>query len=191
MKKTLTLFTILILTVTSAFALTKPRWEGRPIKVYIPENENYSGLMHDAFLTWQSGTDSAVWFTFLGGNKQNEADITVHFVEKNTYCKNTAAVGCTHYKVNPSGFYIHNDIYIASKSVMQLVGDDGTVATKTTPIPQAQIYRIMLHEIGHAVGIHKHSDNPNSIMFPYSLDDYNIPQKLTDDDLNFVYYVYR
>jgi predicted Zn-dependent protease len=148
-------------------------------------------MMRNAFEQWQTGTYSAVWFTFLGENKKNEADITVHFVEKDTKCRNISAIGCTHSFVNQNGFFSHVDMYIASKAVQQLVGDDGTVATKTTLISESQLYRVMLHEIGHAIGINQHSNDPNSLMFKYSLTDVNIPQKLTDEDLKFVYNVYR
>ena len=191
MKKFIIFFAVFVLTVSSALALSKPRWETRPIKVYIPGNTYYSQIMKNAFLQWQTRTDSAVWFNFLGENRKNEADITVHFVEKNTNCGSLSAIGCTHYKINHHGFYTHNDIFIASKSVQQLVGDDGVVATKTTPIPSAQVYRVMLHEIGHAIGINTHSSKPGSVMYAYSLGDNIIPQTLNDDDLNFVYNVYR
>ena len=191
MKKILMLFVIFILTISSAFALSKPRWENRPIKVYIPGNSYTSKIMKNAFLQWQTRTDSAVWFTFLNDNKQNEADITVIFVENNTYCGNSSAIGCTHTRTDDNGYYTHNDIYIAYKFVHELVGDDGTVARKTYAISAPQIYRIMLHEIGHAIGINQHSNKPNSIMYAYSLNEKHIPQRLTDDDLNFVYNIYR
>ena len=191
MKKLFILMCIFVLTITSVSALSKPRWDVRPIKVYIPSGSYNSQLMKKAFEHWQSGTYSAVWFNFLGENKKDEANITVHFVEKDTKCGNLSAIGCTHSRVNQEGFYKHVDLYIASKSVQQLVGDDGTVATKTTLIPANQLYRVMLHEIGHAIGINQHSNDPNSLMFKYSLTDVNIPQKLTEDDLSFVYKVYR
>lgn len=191
MKKIFVLICILMITITSAFALSKPRWDVRPIKVYIPGGSYNSQLMRKAFEQWQTGTYSAVWFTFLGENKKDEADITVEFVEKDTKCGNLSAIGCTHSYTNKDGFYSHVNMYIASKSVQQLVGDDGTVATKTTLISAPQLYRVMLHEIGHAIGIHQHSNDPNSVMFKYSLSDVNIPQKLTDEDLRFVYKVYR
>jgi predicted Zn-dependent protease len=171
--------------------MSKPRWNVRPIKVFIPGSSYTSQLMKNAFLQWQTRTFSAVWFTFVSSDKQDDADITVHFVEKNTNCGHLSAIGCTHYRVDSEGFYTHNDIYIASKSVVQLVGDDGTVATKTFVIPPEQVYRVMLHEIGHAIGISEHSRNPNSVMYTYSINDENIPQLLTDEDLSFVYSVYR
>ena len=191
MKKFFTLFFIFILSVAAVFALSNPRWDKRPIKVYIPGNTYNSQIMKNAFMQWQTRTYSAVWFSFLGDNKKDEADITVHFVEADTKCGNSAAIGCTHSRQDYNGFYSHNDIYIASKSVQKLVGDDGTVAIKTQLISAPQLYRVMLHEIGHAIGINQHSNNPNSIMYKYSINDENIPQKLTDEDISFVYNVYR
>jgi len=191
MKKIFILLFTLIITAASVFALSKPRWDERPIKVYIPGNTYNSQIMKNAFLQWQTRTNSAVWFTFLSDHKKDEADIRVYFVEKDTKCGNLSAIGCTHSYTNQDGFFTHVDMYIASKSVVQLQGDDGTIATKTVLISAPQLYRVMLHEAGHAIGIHQHSNKPNSIMYKYSLDDVNIPQVLTDDDLEFVYNVYR
>ena len=194
MKKILILFCVFILTLTSTFALSKPRWEVRPIKVYIPGNSYTSKVMKNAFLQWQTRTNSAVWFTFLNDASKDKADITVHFVENNTYCGNISAIGCTHMSANKNGFFVHNDIYIAYKFVQELVGDNGVVARKTYPIPAPQLYRVMLHETGHAIGINTHSTNPKSIMYAYSAEDTHskeIPQKLTPDDLNLVNNIYR
>ena len=194
MKKIFILFCVLILTVTTAFALSKPRWETRPIKVYIPGNSYTSKIMKNAFLQWQTRTNSAVWFSFLNDNNQNEADITVHFVDNNTTCGNDSAIGCTRIKIKPDGFYAHNDIYIAYKFVQDFVGADGTVTKKVYPIPAPQLYRVMLHETGHAIGINAHSTNPKSIMYAYSLEDTNskeVPQRLTNEDLNYINEVYK
>ena len=191
MKKFIVLCFVLILSVSSVFALSKPRWDKRPIKVYIPGNSYQSKIMKNAFMQWQTRTNSAVWFNFLNDGSKNEADITVYFVESDTKCGNLSAIGCAHNRWDSNNFYTHIDLYIASKSVQRLVGDDGTVATKKTLIPSPQLYRVMLHEIGHAIGIQQHSNNPNSIMYKYSLNDVNIPQKLTEEDLKFVYNVYR
>ena len=194
MKKILILFCVFILSSSVVFALEKPRWETKPIKVYIPGNSYTSKIMKNAFLQWQTRTNSAVWFSFLSESNKNEADITVHFVDNNTTCGNASAIGCTHMSIKPDGFYAHNDIYIAYKFVQELVGDNGVVARKTYPIPAPQLYRVMLHETGHAIGINAHSTNPKSIMYAYSLEDTNtkeVPQRLTNDDLNYIYKVYK
>ena len=192
MKKIFLLFTIFIIAATSVFALSLPRWDKRPIKVYIPTYDDYKyRLMKAAFTEWQDKTYSAVWFVFLGENKKNEADITVNFVDIVTNCNNPSAVGCTHYYVNHQKFYVKSIVDIGSRSLHVLQGDDGTVAKKTVKIPPEQMYGIMLHEIGHAIGITEHSKNANSVMYTYSLYDFKIPQHLTDEDLRLVYKTYR
>jgi len=190
MKKFLTLLFIVILTTTiSSFALSNPRWDVRPIKVYIDGYDYKAQWMKAAFQEWQTKTYSAVWFTFLGANKKDEADISVYFVDM-VNCNNDAAIGCTHSRTQ-NGFYVHNDIEIGSRYKVTLKGDDGTVATKTMTIPNAQLYGVMLHEIGHAIGITEHSKDINSVMYSVSLHSLNIPQHLTQEDLRLVYKTYR
>ena len=58
-------------------------------------------------------------------------------------------------------------------------------------IPAQQMYGIMLHEIGHAIGITEHSNDVNSIMYAYSMYDYKTPQHLTIEDLRLAYKTYR
>ena len=192
MKKfVLALSAILICTIT-CYALTTPRWDKRPIKVYIPNAYSQKGqMMKEAFQEWQTKTYSAVWFVFVGENKQDEADITVNFVDIVTNCNSGDAVGCTHSRTDLRGLYSHNVVDIGSRVIMKITGDDGTVITKTHVISPDEMYGIMLHEIGHAIGITEHSENVNSVMFKYSMYDYKIPQHLTQEDLRLVYKTYR
>ena len=189
MKKILLIFGLIFITAVSALALSNPRWDKRPIKVYIPNYGYKSQWMRAAFQEWQTKTYSAVWFIYLGENKKDEADISVYFVEK-VNCNSPSAIGCTHYQYQ-NGFYTHNDIEIGSKYVVELKGDDGTVARRTCDVQDSQIYGIMLHEIGHAIGIQEHSNDPNSVMFKYNLNNFNIAQHLTQEDLRLVYKTYR
>lgn len=189
MKKIFLLLFILSFTILSVFALSEPRWDKRPIKVYIPGNSYKSQWMKSAFQEWQTKTYSAVWFTFLGDNRKNEADISVYFVDM-VHCNNPMAVGCAHTSIK-NGFYVHTDLEIGSKYVIELKGDDGTVAKKTMTLDNGALYGIMLHEIGHAIGILEHSNDPKSVMFSYTLHDYNIAQHLTKEDLRLVYKTYR
>ena len=45
MKKIILLFSIFLLSVTAVFALSTPRWNHRPIKVYIPGTTYNSQIM--------------------------------------------------------------------------------------------------------------------------------------------------
>lgn len=191
MKKICILFIMLLLTISTAFALSKPRWDVRPVKVYIPPNHYYTHLMKNAFLQWQDKTKSAVWFVFVNENKQKDAHITVHFVEKNVNCEKENAIGCTHIQTNDEDFYVHNDIYIASKTTRNKIDKNGKPEKIEVPISSEQVYRVMLHEIGHAIGIHGHSLNPNSIMYAYSNNNDNNPQTITEEDIQFMHNVYR
>ena len=192
MKKILFTFIAILVTAAACFALTTPRWDKRPIKVYIPNVMSEKGqMMKEAFEEWQTKTYSAVWFIFLGDNKKNEADIDVHFVDIVTDCNSPAAVGCTRSQTDLRGFYTYNIVEIGSRYRLKIKGDDGTVITQTHVVTPQEMYGIMLHEIGHAIGIVEHSDNVNSVMFRYSMYDYKIPQHLTPEDLRLVYKTYR
>ena len=191
MKKILVLFTVFILTITSAFALSKPRWQNNKVKVYIPQNHYYSRIMKQAFIEWQEKSKYAVCFDFLNNKRQKEADITVHFVEKNTNCDSEYAIGCTNISLDKEDFYAHNDIYIASKRLHRHYKEDGTAIDEYAPISSVQVYNVMLHEVGHAIGIHGHSNNPDSIMYVYSKNNKNSSQVITEEDVIFINNVYR
>ena len=65
MKKVFVIIFTLILTTISVFALSNPRWDVRPIKVYIAGNDYKAQWMKSAFQEWQTKTYSAVWFAPL------------------------------------------------------------------------------------------------------------------------------
>lgn len=189
MKKVFCIFMLMAVFAGTVVALSNPRWDKRPIKVYIPDSSYKSQWMKAAFQEWQAETNAAVWFVFLGDNKKDESDIDVYF-EEFVHCNDTMAIGCTHNK-SKNGFYTHSDIEIGSKYVIELKGDDGTVAKKTMEVSQKALYGTMLHEIGHAIGIQEHSNDINSIMYSHSMLDHNIPQHLTQEDLRLIYKTYR
>lgn len=190
MKKIFLVCTLMLVTAMTCFALRTPRWDKRPIKVYIPANGAQSQKMKAAFQEWQNKTYSAVWFTYLNDSQKDNADIRVYFTDM-VHCGQINAVGCTHSYKDSNGFYKKVDIEIGRRYQVQLEGDDGTKVTKTYTIDNGALYGIMLHEIGHALGIEEHSRDVNSVMFQSTMYNHGVAQSLTKDDLNLLYKTYR
>lgn len=53
-------------------------------------------------------------------------------------------------------------------------------------LSERYMYRVVLHELGHAMGLAHDNDNPSSVMFPLTKDDTNaehmLPSRFTDKD---------
>lgn len=155
------------------FAAEKPRWVAQPVYVFIPEYGNISNLMRRAFQEWEDKSGELIRFRFV--NKPSNANITVNFVERVTNCNSPLAVGCSRMKQR-GGQYYACQLDIAMKRF------DNNVYR-----PIDNIYGVMLHEIGHAIGL-GHSQNSKSIMYPYDLPSI---QYLTPDDLQLIYKKYH
>ena len=108
-----------------------PNWEKPVIQVYIPQNE-YAGMMLQAFQTWANKCNGRLNFQYV---LSSPADIEVEFADKTD----------------------GTDGDIGSYS-LTIKGGTITKATITiAPNPQENsqnlIYTVMLHEVGHALGL--------------------------------------
>lgn len=181
MKRVLLIILFSLITVMqSCYAADDMHWDNpQRIKVYIhnsPDKQT-AELINLAFQEWMLATKNKVKFIFCESEK--ESDIDVEFVEKPTeYGDSTVVQGTTrksHYK--DSNLYAHVTISIATQDF-----DGKKLAIEI-------IYGTMVHEIGHAIGLHDHSQNIKSVMFKYCID--NVEQNITDEELNRLKVLYK
>lgn len=145
-------------------------WENpKAIKVYIKPDQDKM-LMKKAFSTWSSATNGKVGFIYV--TSPDKAQITVSFHKTlPKISETTERGGLTRvHTISPEDEIIDIAyIYLAKELNFGWVYNSDTR------------YKIMLHEIGHALGIFDHSDVMDSIMntkIPHS------QQRITKYDLD-------
>ncbi len=183
MKRFLLTFLMLFAITLGCFSAEKPRWVGQPIYVYIPQYGNYSALMKQAFETWEAKSGGVVRFKFVPG--PSNANIEVEFVDFVANCNDVNAVGCTE-MMTRAGQYYKAYVTIGTKQYKrEYVGRQ--YVRQMVDRPKDNIYGVMLHEAGHAIGL-GHSQSAGSIMYPYDLE---TMQYLTNQDLKLLYNKYH
>ena len=151
------------------------------LKVYIPQKDMLSTTMKHAFMDWQKHTNGNFSFVFVG--TKSTANIEVIFIESGmtNICHNDKALGCCKYVPAPT---VHgNKRILGAKVYISVNGLDGKPMTKN------QVYTIMLHEIGHSLGL-KHSEDKNSLMFEGTNSEMAEGQEIQPEDVKALYKLY-
>ncbi|MDE6138787.1 MAG: matrixin family metalloprotease [Candidatus Gastranaerophilales bacterium] len=148
------LFGIIAIFITflglSAFASTTsnatfPHWQKSSIDVYIPNDEK-AASMQRAFQKWQGESGGNLNFKFV---ENGPADIDVVFTEQ--VGGNDGPIGS--YSVKIRGMKI-------TKAEIKILS-----GSKAKKYSNNHIYTVMLHEVGHALGMQDEPRKPTSIMY--------------------------
>lgn len=149
------------------------RWMKQPIKVWV-EPSQYDSVARQAFSEWQTKSQGLVQFKYVYQEKQGE--IKVYFVDYlGGFDEKKYELGNTQLK------YSDKKIYSASVRILQKT-QSGHMCS------QRQLYNVILHEIGHALGMMGHSKNNNDIMYET---DFTHDVHLSQKDINTLRAIYR
>ena len=169
-------------TVTRKTVLTAPVLVTRQgIKVYIPKKDMLSTTMQHAFMDWQKHTSNNFTFEFVG--TKSTANMEVIFVESGIsgICRNGDALGCTTY--HRARTVYGNQKILGAKIYISMLDNNNKPMTKN------QVYTIMLHEIGHALGL-GHSNDKNSLMYVGTNHEMAEGQEIQPEDIKQLYNLY-
>ena len=146
-------------------------WNKKTVNYWV-ENGKYYYTVMEAFREWERETSYAVNFRKV--NRPEYANIKVYFVDKLP----TNVLGVTR---NQKG-YASGKIVLRSSEIRILEKtQSGELRTKQ------QIYPVLLHEIGHALGLEGHSSNKSDILY-HTTDYYK--QSLSDRDVETIKTIY-
>ena len=153
MKKFVVIFGILFIFFvnTCLEVMAVARWDNpSSITTYIQPHPKKE-LMKQAFAAWSKATKNKIVFKYVQDPKR--ADIEVKFVRDiSDITQNNTTIGQTyHESVGPH--MIRACITISERS------PNGALFRNDA------VYRVMVHEIGHAIGIFGHSESKESIMY--------------------------
>lgn len=177
MKKFLTLFVLILvfLISTGGAVFAVGGWTNpKSIKTYIEPNSKKE-LMKQAFAKWSIVTNNKIVFKYV--SNPSDAQIKVIFVKDASMSGLENAIGVTHFQ---------RDVYTGEMKYAQIDIADHVPGSAGRLMPKDRIFRVMIHEIGHAIGLN-HSPDVKSIMYPTAI---SRNQDITKGDLNTLAKIY-
>lgn len=153
----------------------------RPIGVYMNQTNvpadwrsQDAQFIQDAMTTWRDAAQDKFSFVIL--TSPTDPCISVTWVKDHPMGENPPTIGVSKLTTSTVG----GKEYIQRVNVQLAVDNNGA------PMSDATMRLLSLHEIGHAIGIWGHSDNPNDIMF----DTLGAQTGLSDRDINTINRLY-
>lgn len=169
MKKFITAVFVLMLTGVSAISaennwdkITRG-WSTMPIKVYLDNTGDKTKMIEAGFKTWEEKTSGKIRFKFVTKPHSGYANIVITTTDN----FNDEKAGITHAQFGVNNIY---------KSSIE-IGLKNAVSREKFTDDLLEI--IIIHEIGHALGLN-HSPDRKSVMYPYAI----LGQKIQQEDLD-------
>lgn len=184
MKKILIFIFVILFSCAFAAYADVIRYNPEKIKVYIPPKNSLSLTMKHAFMDWQRHTNNKIVFEYVG--TKSTANIEVIFVantkhEISAICRGESTLGCNKKIIAKTSR--GNQKCVDSKLYISMRDNNGKIMTPN------EIYTIMLHEVGHALGL-VHSSDINSLMYPATNKSLADRQEIRQEDVDTVLRLY-
>ncbi len=137
------------------------RWKNpQQIYTYVPSGNRQTELMKEAFAYWTKVTNGKIRFVYV--NSPQKAQLRVRFVKDASVSSNLErALGVTYYNKTKT---VCNGITSCQDYMILTSIDIADNAPNGALLRKDAVFRIMIHEIGHAIGL-SHNPDKMSVMY--------------------------